>query len=64
MWNFLLSYFVGSAIGTSRFGRLVKPILKLVSIGVLVAGLIYTCVVLNAVRERSHGSYVHTHSSY
>ena len=64
MWNFLLSFFVGSAIGASRFGRLVTPILKLVAIGVLGAGLIYTYVVLNAVRERSHDSYVHTHSSH
>jgi hypothetical protein len=63
MWNFLLSFSIGSAIGASRFGRLVKPILTLVGIGVIVAGFIYTYVVLNAVRERSQGHYVHTHST-
>lgn len=63
MWNFLLSFFVGTAIGASPFGRFVKQLLKLVAIGVLVAGLIYTYVVLNAVRERSQHPHVHTHST-
>jgi hypothetical protein len=64
MWNFLLSFFVGSAIGASPFRRLVKPLLILTTIGVLVAGLIYTSVVLNAVYERSQHPHVHTHSSH
>jgi len=62
MWNFLMSFFIGGAIGASRFGRAIMPALKLVAVGVLIAGLIYTYVVFNAVRERSHHPYVHSHS--
>jgi uncharacterized membrane protein len=64
MWSFLMSFSIGSAIGASRLGRFVRPMLKLFAVGILVAGLIYTYVVLNAVRERSHDSYVHSHSSH
>jgi len=63
MWNFLLALGVGSTIGASRFGRLVKPLLIVTAIGVLIAGLIYTSVVLNAVRERNQHYHVHTHSA-
>lgn len=63
MWNFLLSLSVGSAIGASRLGRLVKPALKLVAIGVVISGLIYTYVVFNAVRERSRSHNAYKHSS-
>jgi hypothetical protein len=63
MWNFLMSFFIGSAIGASRLGRFVRPMLKLFTIGIVVAGLVYTYVVLNAVRERSQGHHVHTHST-
>ena len=64
MWNFLLSFFIGSAIGASPFRRLVKPLLILTTIGILVAGAIYTSVVLNAVRERSQHSHAHPHSAH
>lgn len=46
MWNFLMAVFVGGAIGSTRTAqRLVKPLLVLFIIGVLVAGVIYACVV-------------------
>lgn len=64
MWNFLLSFFVGSAIGASRFGRLVKPLLILVAIGVVLAGAIYVSVVFRAVQERSQHPHVHPHSTH
>jgi hypothetical protein len=64
MWNFLLALFVGSAVGSTRTAqRLVRPILILFVIGVLIAGLIYACVVFRATSERSHPPHVHAHSS-
>ncbi len=64
MWNFLLALFVGSAVGSTRTARrLVRPILILFVIGVLIAGLIYACVVFRAASERSHPPHVHAHSS-
>jgi predicted MFS family arabinose efflux permease len=62
MWNFLLALGVGSAIGASRFGRLVKPLLVLIAIGVVIAGAIYVSVVFRAVQERSQHPHVPTHS--
>jgi predicted MFS family arabinose efflux permease len=61
MWNFLLALGVGSAIGASRFGRLVKPLLVLIAIGVVIAGTIYLAVVFRAVQERSQHLHVETH---
>ena len=63
MWNFLLSFFIGGAIGASRFGRFVRMALNVCAVGVLIAGLIYAYVFLNAVRERSQDHHVHAHSS-
>ena len=64
MWNLLLSFFVGGAIGASRLGqRFVRPAVKLLGTGIVIAGLIYTYVVLNAIRERSLGRHGHTHST-
>ena len=46
MWNFLLAFFFGSAVSSSRTGqRLMRPVLILFAIGVLIAGLIYACAV-------------------
>jgi len=55
MWDFLFGYLFGSATGISRF---VRPVLWLLLIGLIVAALIYSGVVLTAVRERSHASHV------
>jgi hypothetical protein len=60
MWNFLLTLFAGSAVGSTRTAqRLVRPILVLFVIGVLIAGVIYACVVFRAAVERSHPPHVH-----
>ena len=62
LWN---GYGFGGAFGASRFGRrVIKPALKLFVLGVVIAGLIYTYVVLNAVRERSHDPHVHADSTH
>jgi len=65
MWNFLLALFAGSAIGSTRTARRsVKPILILFFFGVLIAGVIYVCVVFKAVSERSNAPHVSPHSSH
>jgi ABC-type Na+ efflux pump permease subunit len=65
MWNFLLAVFVGSAAGSTRTAqRSVRPILTLVAIGVIVAGLIYACVIFKAVSERSSKAHVSTHGTH
>ena len=62
LWN---GYGFGGAFGASRFGRrIIKLALRLFVLGVVIAGLIYAYVVLNAVRERSHAPHVHTHSTH
>jgi hypothetical protein len=58
MWEFLMGVFIGRATGLSRY---VKPVLLLFAIGVLIAGLIYTYVFLDAAIERSHAPHVHAH---
>jgi len=64
MWNFLMALFVGGAIGSTRTAqRLVRPLLVLFIIGVLVAGVIYACVVFRAATEGSHPADVNAHSS-
>jgi hypothetical protein len=64
MWNWLLAFLFGSAVSSNRTGqRLMRPLLILFAIGVLIAGLIYACVVFKAVTERSHSPHVHAHSS-
>ena len=63
MWE-LWGHPIGGAIGTTRTARrLLKPVFKLFAIGILVAGLIYTYVFLNAAIKRSHNPHVHTHST-
>ena len=64
MWNFLTALFVGSTVGNTRTARrLVRPLLLLFAVGVVIAGVIYACVVFNAVSERSQAPNVHTHSN-
>jgi hypothetical protein len=65
MWNFLLALFAGSAVGSTRTAqRSVKPIVALFLVGVLIAGVIYICIVFKAVSERSNTPHVSTHSSH
>jgi len=61
MWEFLMGIFIGRA---TRLSRYVKPVLLLFVAGVLVAGLIYTYVFLNAAIERNHAPHVRTHSTH
>jgi hypothetical protein len=64
MWNFLLALFVGGAVGsTNTAQRLIRPILILFAIGIVIAGLIYACVVFKAVYERCNAPNVHSHST-
>jgi ABC-type Na+ efflux pump permease subunit len=64
MWNFLLAFFFGSAVSSSRtVQRLMRPVLILFAIGVLIAGLIYASVVFRAATERSQAPHVHAHST-
>ena len=65
MWNFLLAFFFGSAVSSSRTGqRLMRPVLILLGIGVVIAGLIYASVVFRAATERSHTPHAHAHSTH
>jgi hypothetical protein len=65
MWNFLLAFFFGSAVSSGRTGRrLMRPLLILFVVGVLIAGLIYACVVFRAVTERSQTPHVHARSAH
>jgi hypothetical protein len=64
MWNFLLGLFIGDALRKASFGPFARLFMKLVIIGILIAGLIYTYVVFKAVSERSHAPYVHAHSTH
>jgi len=60
MWNFLMALFLGSAVGNTRTAqRLVRPLLVFFVIGVVIAGLIYACVVFRAASERSDAPDVH-----
>ena len=65
MWNFLLALFAGSAVGSTRTAqRSVKPIITLFLVGVLIAGVIYVCVVFTAVSERNNTRHVNPHSAH
>lgn len=65
MWNFFLALFAGSTLGSTRTARRwVRPVLVLFFIGVLVAGVIYVGLVLQAVSERSNSPHVHAHSTH
>jgi hypothetical protein len=61
MWEVLMGYLIGDAIGKSPLGRLARPLLMLFILGVLIAGLIYGCVVFKAVYERSQDHHAHKH---
>ena len=65
MWNFLLAFFVGGAVGSTRTAQpFVRPLLVLFVIGVLIAGFIYACVVFRAANERSQVPHVHAHTAH
>jgi hypothetical protein len=61
MWNFLLGYLFGQATGISR---IVRPLLWLVLIGAIIAGIIYASAVFNAVNERNQAPHVQPHSTH
>jgi hypothetical protein len=58
MWNVLLGFLIGHTPGVSRY---VRALLAVIAVGVLIAGLIYAVVVMQAVSERSRASHVPTH---
>jgi hypothetical protein len=60
MWNFLLAFFSAQAVGRSRVIRL---ILLTFFLGALIASVIYTAVVFEAVMQRSNSDHVHAHHS-
>ena len=61
MWNFLLGFLFARATGVSRF---IRPLLLLVFLGAVIAGVIYAFAVFQAVSQRSHTTDVHTHSAH
>jgi hypothetical protein len=64
MWE-VWGHPIGGAIGTTRTARrLLKPAVILFCICVFIAGLIYVCVVLRAVTERSQPAHVHTQHTH
>jgi hypothetical protein len=64
MWE-LWGHPIGGAIGATRTARrLLKPVVIIFCIGVLIAGVIYACVVFKAVSERSSSPHVHAHSTH
>ena len=65
MNNFWTGYGFGGALGASRVGRrMIGPLLKLFLVGVLIAGVMYACIVFRAASERSKHSHVHAHSTH
>jgi hypothetical protein len=61
MWDFLFGYMFGRATG---IGRILRPVLWLLLIGVLVAAFIYAGVVFKAVNERNSAPHVQRHSTH
>jgi hypothetical protein len=61
MWNFLLGFLFARATGTSR---IIRPLLLLVLLGAIVAGLIYAFAIFHAIDQRSHSPHVHAHSPH
>ena len=64
MWEFLMGIVIGDAVSNSPIGRLVRPALAIVFIGLVIAGAIYAGLVLKAVSERSNTPHVHAHSTH
>ena len=65
MWNYGNGSSIGDALGALGFGRgFVRPLLKLFLIGVVIAGLVYAYIVVQAISERSQQHHVHTHSTH
>jgi hypothetical protein len=60
MWDFLFGYFFGRATG---IGRILRPVLWLLLVGLVVAAFVYAGVVLNAVNERNLAPHVQPHST-
>jgi hypothetical protein len=60
MWNFLLGFLFARATGASR---IIRPLLLLVLLGAIIAGLIYAFAIFYVIDQRSHSPHVHAHSS-
>jgi heme A synthase len=58
MWNFLLGFLFARTTGISPCLRV---LLVLLAAGIVVAGLIYSLVVIHALNERSKASHVPTY---
>ncbi len=66
-WRCLMKTWFWLAVlpnGRLRWPKWLKTLLALFLLGCLVAGVIYTVVVLNVVRERSISRHVHSHSTH
>ena len=61
MRDFLFGYIFGRTTG---IGRILRPLLWLVLIGLIVAAFIYTGVVFHAVTERNRAPHVQPHSTH
>jgi len=61
MFQFLLRVRALNRLGLTNLFRVA---LLVFLAGTLVAGLTYACVVLNALKERSHSPHVHTDSAH
>jgi choline-glycine betaine transporter len=59
MWNIFFGFLLGRAAGRS-----IRPLLLLILVGSIIAGLVYAIVVFNTVSERNRGPNVHHHSTY
>ena len=60
MWNFLLGFLGARATGASR---IIRPLLLIVLIGAIIAGVIYALAVFQAINQRSQSPNVHAHSN-
>lgn len=57
MWDFLMAFFIGGGIGSTRVAqRVVKPVLALFVIGLLFCGFIYVFHMYHLAQKENGGS--------
>ncbi len=61
MWQFFAWFLV---FRRRRFPRTARVVFLLFAIGIVLAGLIYTAVVFNALQERNRDPHVHTNRTH
>ena len=61
MWNFFFGFLLARGTGMSKF---IRPLLLLILVGSVIAGLIYATVVFNALSERNSAPHVQRHSTH